>query len=113
MAQVARVDRPVQRPLEARLETAAWGMIAILVGAVLLPSGPLTYWLAALAGAGLLGVSALRRASGIAVNWFSAVLGGVMVVAGAAALAGTHIDVFAAFFLALGIVLVVIAGLRR
>jgi hypothetical protein len=109
MAGVAQERRGA---FEARLETAAWGMIAILVAAVLLPSGAVAELLACAAGAGLIGVNAVRRASGIAVNVVSVVLGGAFLVAGAAALAGTHVDVLATFFLALGIVMIVVAAVR-
>jgi hypothetical protein len=99
--------------LEDRLDTAAWGLLAVLVGVFALPGGPVTDGLAIATGAGLLGINAVRRSAGLPIRWFSSVLGAVVILAGAAALAGSHIDVFAAFFIALGVVTVVAAIARR
>lgn len=98
---------------EDRLDTAAWGLIVIMAGAIALPAGPLANILAAATGAALLGVNIVRAMAGLAVSWFSAVLGGVVLVAAVAAMAGTHIDVIAAFLIAMGVAVVASALVDR
>ena len=94
--------------LEDRFDSIGWGLLAILVGVMALPSGTPTYVLAAVTGGAMLGINVARRLIGVPVRWFSVVLGAVVLAAGVAAMAGTKFDLFAAFFVALG--LVVIAG---
>ena len=91
---------------EARFDTIGWGLLAILVGVMAMPSGTPTYLLAAATGTAMLGLNAWRRATGVPVRWFSIALGAVILAAGLAALAGVEIDVLAAFFVTLGIVVI-------
>ncbi len=70
---------------EARLDTVGWGLLAILVGVMAMPSGMPTYLLAAATGAAMLGLNVWRLATGLRVRWFSTVLGAVILVAGLAA----------------------------
>jgi hypothetical protein len=99
--------------LEDRLDTVAWGFVAVLVGVIALPAGVLTYALAAATGAGLLVVSGVRRLAGLPIRWLSLVLGAVVLAAAIGAFAGVAVDLFAAFFIVLGVVIIGGAVLRR
>jgi hypothetical protein len=100
-------------PVEDRFDTVGWGLLSVVVGVMAMPSNMTTYALAAAAGAAMLGLNVARRMAGVPVRWLSVVLGAVVLVAGVAAMAGMTIDVFAAFFVLLGVVVVAGAILRR
>jgi hypothetical protein len=84
-----------------------------MAGAISLPGGPAAHALATVTGASLLGVNVVRATAGLAVSWFSAVLGGVVLGAGVAALACTHIDVLAPFLVAMGVAVIASALFSR
>lgn len=90
--------------LDRRLDGIGNGLLFLLVGALVLPSGLAEYAAVAGVGALLIGLNALRSLAGIPVRWFSIVVGTVALVAGVAAIAGVRIDAFALFFIALGVV---------
>lgn len=103
----ARMDRTITeapRTLDDRLETAGYGFLFLLIAALALPSGMTEYVAVAGVGALLLGLNAVRMAVGIPVGWFSITAGTWAVIAGLGAMAGLKIDVFALFFLLLGLV---------
>lgn len=52
----------------------------------------------------MLGLNLVRVLLGVAVGWFSMVLGTAMLVAGGGALVGVHMDVFVLFFALAGVV---------
>jgi hypothetical protein len=99
--------------LDDRLDTVAWGLVAVMVGVIALPGGAVAYALAAATGAGFLLVNGVRRLAGLPIRWFSLVLGIVLLAAATAAFAGVAVDVFAAFFIVLGVVVIGGALLRR
>lgn len=95
-----------------RFNTIGWGLVFLLVGALALPSGPGEYAAVAGVGALMLGLNVALIAAGRRLDWFTAVLGATALVAGLGAMAGVKIDVFALFFLLLGLVMVVVPLLR-
>ena len=94
--------------LESRFDTVGWGLLFLLFGALALPNGTAEYISAAAVGAAMLGLNGLRVVAGVALRWFSVILGTVMLAAGIGALAGLHMDVFVLFFALAG--MVTIAG---
>ncbi len=101
------------RPLEARFETAGWGLLLIMFGALVLPQGMAEFVLVATAGAAMLGLNALRVRCGVPVSWFGIILGAVALVAGLAAIAGVTIPAFALLMMLLGLALIIGAIMRR
>lgn len=104
-------DRP-QPGLAARFDTAGWGLLFVLVGALAMPNGTAEYLAVAAVGALMLALNAGRVVAGVPVRWFSIILGSVTLVAGAGAMAGIRIDAFVLFFFALGIATVIGAVVR-
>ncbi len=111
-AGTAPAKRDREAGLEDRLETVAWGFLFLLFGAWALPGGQPQYLAVAGAGALLVGVNVVRAFAGVAVGWFSLVLGTTAFVAGLGALGGVRIDDVALFFALIGVVLVAGAVLR-
>jgi hypothetical protein len=101
-----------QRTLDDRFETAAEGLLFLLIAALALPSGMTAYAAVAVVGGLLLGLNATRAATGIRVRWFSITVGAWAVIGGLGAMVGLQIDAFALFFLLLGLVTLGAAALR-
>jgi hypothetical protein len=105
------VDRPIEdRNRSDRYDTAGWGLLFLLLGAVFLPAGTGTYAAVTLIGLLMLALNAARLATGVAIRWFSVILGATAVLSGAGALAGVRIDALALFFAATGVALLVAAA---
>jgi hypothetical protein len=90
--------------LEGRFDTIGWGLLFLLFGAVAMPMGPAAYGFIAAIGGLMVGLNMTRVVAGVAVRWFSAILGTALFVAGCAALAGLHMDAFVLFFVLAGLV---------
>lgn len=76
------------RALEARLDAVGWGLLFVVVGAVLLiPDLPAGSWLVAV-GAVMVGVSLVRLAMALPIVWTTAIVGIAALVAGVCQLAG-------------------------
>ena len=100
------------RSLEARLDTAGWGVLFVAVGAVLLAPGlPQGAWLMA-AGAVMVGVSLVRVAVGLPVVWMTALVGVAALVASAAQMAGFESTEGPLILVALGITVIGLAWYR-
>jgi hypothetical protein len=94
------------RQFEARLDAVGWGVLFVVVGAVLLVPGlPAGAWLTA-AGVVMVGVSLVRVAVGLAVVWTTACVGVAALVAGAAQLAGLESAAGPLVLVALGITVI-------
>lgn len=102
-----------QGNLKERLDSVAWGLLAVLVGTLAIPAGTPGRLLAIATGAGLLVVNAVRWNHGLEVQWLSTVLGIVVLVGGLAALGGAELNLFAAFCITLGCVAIGLALLDR
>lgn len=98
--------------LAARFDTAGWGLLFVLLGALAMPKGTAEYLAVAAVGALMLGLNAGRVAAGVPVRWLSIILGAVTLVAGGGAMAGIEIDAFVLFFFVLGIATVIGAVVR-
>lgn len=87
-------------------DRVGWGLVALLVGVVALASDPIGY--AAVAGVGLamLGLSLVQLRASHELDVLTSVLGATAVAAGLGALVGVRVDVFALFFIILGLVLI-------
>ncbi len=92
-----------RRDLEGRFDSIGWGLLFILCGAIAMPSGTTEYAIVAAVGALMLGLNGARLLAGVPVRWFTIVLGGATLVAGAGALGGVAIDAFVLFFVLLGV----------
>jgi hypothetical protein len=100
------------RELEARLDTVGWGVLFVVVGAVLLiPDLPSGTWLAAV-GAVMVGVSLVRFAVGLPLVWTTAVVGIAALVAGGAEMAGLKTEAGPLALVAVGVVLIGAAAAR-
>ncbi len=76
------------RQFEARLDTVGWGLLFVVVGAVLLvPDLPSGSWLVAV-GAVMVGVSLVRLAVALPIVWTTAIVGIAALVAGICQVAG-------------------------
>jgi hypothetical protein len=76
------------RAFEARLDAVGWGLLFVVVGAVLLiPDLPAGSWLIAV-GAVMVGVSLVRLAVAMPVVWTTAIVGIAALVAGICQVAG-------------------------
>jgi hypothetical protein len=100
------------RDLAARFDTAGWGLLFVLFGALAMPNGTAEYLAVAAVGALMLALNAGRVAAGVPVRWFSIILGSVTLIAGAGAMTGIRIDAFVLFFFVLGIATVAGAIVR-
>ncbi len=98
--------------LAARFDTAGWGLLFVLFGALAMPNGTVEYLAVAAVGALMLALNAGRVAARVPVRWLSVILGSVALVAGAGAMVGVRIDAFVLFFFVLGIATVVGAIVR-
>lgn len=105
------MDAP-RRDRADRFDSAGWGLLFMLFGALAMPGGTAAYVAVAAVGALMLALNAARVASGVPVRWFSVVLGSVSLVAGASATSGLRIDAFVLFCFALGAAMVVGAVVR-
>jgi hypothetical protein len=100
------------KDLERRFDDVGWGLLFLLFAALALPSGTAEYASAAIVGGLMLGLNAARVAVDVEVRWFSVVLGAAMLVGGAGALGGVHMDVFMLFFGILGAITILSAVVR-
>jgi hypothetical protein len=101
--------------LNRRLEDIGWALFLIMIGTLLLmPKGgvPQGTWLI---GTGLimLGVNAVRRVNGIAMNGFTIVLGAFALVAGLGGFFGVDLPLLAAFLILMGVIILLRPMLRR
>ncbi len=114
MNEMAQTTIPAPaRSLPARFDSAGWGLLFILFGALALPRGEAESALVALTGAGMLVLNAARLRAGIEVSWFGVVLGMVAVVAGLGALVGAPVPAVPLFFVLLGLATIVGALVRE
>ncbi len=89
-----------------KIDATAWGLLLLLTGVLmLLPNVPEGAWLI-MAGAVLLGASALRYAASAHVSLIVVLLGILGVVAGISAIAGVDLPLFAAFLVLVGATIV-------
>ncbi len=95
-----------------RFNTVGWGLVFLLVGTLALPSGQVEFAAVAGVGALMLGLNAALIAAGRRLDLFTSVLGATALVAGLGAMAGVKIDVFALFFLLLGLAIIIVPLLR-
>ena len=94
------------RQLEARLDTGGWGVLFVVVGAVLLvPGMPAGAWLTAV-GVVMVGVSLIRVAVGLPIAWTTVCVGVAALVAGAAEIAGLENAAGPLVLVAVGITLI-------
>jgi hypothetical protein len=113
--QVTQVSQAMNGPradLADRFDTAGWGLLFMLFGALAMPNGTAEYVAVAGVGTLMLALNAVRMASGVAVRWFSIILGSVALVAGAGATVGLRIDAFVLFCFVLGAAMVAGAIVR-
>jgi hypothetical protein len=99
--------------LEARFDTAGWGLLFLLVAALALPHGTAEYASVAVVGGLMAGLNLLRAGFGVAVRWLSLILGTAMAIAGGGALLGVRMDAFVLFFALAGVVNIADALWRR
>ena len=98
-----------------KIDATAWGLLLLMTGILMLlprhtvPEGG---WLL-LAGLILLGASAVRYATHLKVSAFVIALGLLAVAAGASAIAGLDLPLFAAFLVLLGASIVVRSWVAR
>lgn len=98
--QHATEDHPVAKKIDA----TTWGLLLLMTGVLLLlpartvPEGA---WVA-LAGAILLGASAVRYAMHLRVSAFIVALGSLAIAAGVSTIAGLDLPLFAVFLVLLG-----------
>lgn len=87
-----------------RVDATTWGLLLLVTGVLLvLPKGtvPEGAWLF-LAGAILIGASAVRYLNGVGISALIVALGGVALAAGIAQSAGLNFPLFASFLIILG-----------
>jgi hypothetical protein len=95
--------------LNRRIEDIGWGLLLVLTGGVLLvPDGriPQGSWLIG-AGVILLGLNLVRSLNGIAINWFSTIMGIFALIAGAGEYYGADLPLLPIFLIIIGASLVV------
>ncbi len=96
----------LRHELDRRLDAAGWGLFFLMSGALLLiPGVPDGTWLAGV-GAILIGLSAIRWLTGLAVSWFAVILGVVALASGAGAIAGVSVPGFALLLISCGLAIV-------
>lgn len=103
MGALGRGDRG-KGTLNRRLEDIGWGLLLILTGGILLVPDdrvPQGFWLIG-AGIILLGLNLVRYLNGIAVNWFSTIMGLFALAAGAGEYSGVDLPLFPIFLIIIG-----------
>jgi hypothetical protein len=100
------------RTLEARLETIGDGFVLLLLAAISLPGGTVARLAVMLMGVLLLGLNVTRLMTGVEVRLMSTTIGAWATIAGAGALAELGLNLFALFFLLLGLGVVASAVVR-
>jgi hypothetical protein len=100
------------RRLEKGLDDVGWGLLLLAFAALCLPAGTAEYAAVVVVGAGMIGLNLVRIAVGLAIGWFSALLGASGVLAGSVALAGGRIDGLVVFFALSGAVIIGAAAIR-
>jgi hypothetical protein len=97
-------EEPANHVSAKRIDATTWGLLLLMTGILMLlprhtvPEGA---WLI-LAGAILLGASAVRYAKKLRVSAFVIALGVLAIAAGGSAIAGVELPLFAAFLVLLG-----------
>jgi hypothetical protein len=100
------------RAFEARLDAVGWGLLFVVVGAVLLiPDLPDGTWLTAV-GAVMVGVSLVRFAVGLPIGWTTAIVGIAALVAGVCQVAGLESMAGPLALVVVGITLIGSAAVR-
>ncbi len=95
--------------LNRRLEDVGWGLFLAMVGVLwLVPEAvvPQGTWMLG-AGVILIGVNVVRHTKQIPVNWFSAGLGVLAIIAGVVSIAGLKLPLFPLCLVAIGVILVI------
>jgi hypothetical protein len=90
--------------LNKRIEDVGWGLLLILTGGIfLVPDDriPQGFWLIG-AGIILLGLNLVRSLNGIALNWFSTIMGLFALAAGAGEYYGVDLPLFPLFLIVIG-----------
>jgi len=95
--------------LEDRLDSIGWGLLFLFVAALALPSGTAEYASVAVLGGLFLLLNVGRILLGVRASWLSVIIGSSMLIGGVSALAGTKVDLFALFFLLVGLVTIAAA----
>jgi hypothetical protein len=97
---------------EDRLDAMGWGVLLVVVGAVLLAPGlPGEAWLVA-AGTVMLGTTLVRTVLGVAVPWITAVIGTAAFVGGGAGIVGLESAAWPLVLIALGVVVTALGFYR-
>lgn len=97
----------VKDVVNERMEDIGWALLFVMSGAILLVPGipnPWGFWLLG-TGLILLGLNAVRYARGIQLNIFTAGLGVIALVSGAAVFLGMDLDLLALGLLLVGVIL--------
>lgn len=95
---------PGKGALNRRLEDIGWGLLLILTGGILLVPDervPQGFWLIG-AGIILLGSNLVRYLNGIAVTWFSTIMGLFALAAGAGEYSGMDLPLLPIFLIIIG-----------
>lgn len=99
-------DDDVRTMREARIDAVGWGVLFVVVGAVLLVPGlPDVAWVAA-AGVVMVGTSLVRAWLGMDVPWFTALAGTAALIGGGAGLLGFENEGWPLVLVATGLVVV-------
>lgn len=100
------------RAFEARLDAIGWGLLFVVVGAVLLvPDLPSGSWLVAV-GAVMVGVSLVRLAMSLPIVWTTAILGIAALVGGICEVAGLESVAGPVVLVAVGLTVIGSAAFR-
>jgi hypothetical protein len=95
--------------LNRRIEDIGWGLLLVLTGGVLLVPDeriPQGSWLIG-AGVILLGLNLVRSLNGIAINWFSTIMGILAFIAGAGEYYGVDLPLLPLFLIVIGASLII------
>ncbi len=94
------------RDIPRRIDAIGWGLLFLMTGALaLIPGLPDGTWLAGL-GVLLLGLGAARRALGISPEWFTVILGSVVLLAGLGEMVGVAFPGFELLLVLCGLAIV-------
>jgi len=94
--------------LPSRIDAIGWGLLFLMTGTLaLIPGLPEGTWLAGF-GVLLLGLNAARLVLGLALDWFTVILGSVALLGGLGAMVGVAVPWFALLLIGCG--LAILAG---
>ncbi|HEX5147821.1 MAG TPA: hypothetical protein VFW02_01985 [Candidatus Limnocylindrales bacterium] len=111
MGGVQGIERD-RRSFESRLDAIGWGLLFVVVGAVLLAPGlPEDAWLVA-AGIVMIGTTVVRALLGMVVPWITPVFGMMALVGGAAGILGLESAGGPLVVIAVGLTVIVLGFYR-